>query len=176
VALAKEGLITLDATGKATAWKAAAWPAGGSCAIVLKDANDKETEAKVKAIFSKWAKQDNSPIKQIVTRAELRKLEAVPQASVMLEAAPGYSFDDTLTGEEVRDSGETYKGTHGYLPTDPRMRASLIIYGLGVRSGSKLPLARTIDLAPSIASLLKMKFPRTEGKPLKELLNSDVTR
>src|SRR5215813_1788455 len=68
VALAKEGLITLDATGKETAWKAAAWPAGGSCPIVLKDANDKETEAKVRAIFSKWAKQENSPIKQIVTR------------------------------------------------------------------------------------------------------------
>jgi predicted AlkP superfamily pyrophosphatase or phosphodiesterase len=176
VALAKEGLITLDETGKATAWKAAAWPAGGSCPIVLKDANDKETEAKVNAIFSKWAKQENSPIKQIVTRAELRKLEAVPQAALMLEAAPGYSFDDTLTGAEARDSGETYKGTHGYLPTDPRMRASLIIYGLGVRSGSKLPLARTIDLAPSIATLLKLKLPRTEGKPLKELLNSDVAR
>src|SRR5215831_3365846 len=68
VALAKEGLITLDATGKATAWKAAAWPAGGSCPIVLKDANDKETETKVNAIFSKWSKQENSPIIQIVTR------------------------------------------------------------------------------------------------------------
>jgi len=176
VALAKEGLITLDASGKATAWKAAAWPSGGSCPIILKDANDKETEAKVSAIFSKWAKQENSPIKQIVTRADLRKLEAVPQATLMLEAASGYSFDDTLTGTEVRDSGETYKGTHGYLPTDPRMRASLIIYGPGARSGSKLLLARTIDLAPSIASLLKMKFPRTEGKPLKELLYSDVMK
>jgi predicted AlkP superfamily pyrophosphatase or phosphodiesterase len=176
VALAKEGLITLDGDGKATAWKAAAWPAGGSCAIVLKDANDKETEAKVNAIFSKWAKQERGPIKQIVTRAELRKLEAVPQAALMLEAAPGYSFDDTLTGAEVRDSEETYKGTHGYLPTDPRMRASLIIFGRGVRSGEKLPLARMIDLAPSIADLLKLKLPQTEGKPFKELLNSGSTK
>jgi predicted AlkP superfamily pyrophosphatase or phosphodiesterase len=176
VALAKEGLITLDGDGKATAWKAAAWPAGGSCAVVLKDANDKETEAKVNAIFSKWAKQEGSPIKQVVTRTELRKLEAVPQAALMLEAAPGYSFDDTLTGEEVRASGETYKGTHGYLPTDPRMRASLIIYGPGVRSGAKLPLARMIDLAPSIASLLKLKLPQPEGKPFKELLNSGATK
>jgi predicted AlkP superfamily pyrophosphatase or phosphodiesterase len=176
VALAKEGLITLDATGKATAWKAAAWPAGGSCPIVLKDENDKETEAKVSAIFSKWTKQENSPIKQIVTRAELRKMKAVPQAAIMLEAAPGYSFDDTLTGEEVRNSGETYKGTHGYLPTDPRMRASLIIYGSGARSGAKLSLARMIDVAPSIAGLLKLKLPQPEGKPIKELLNIDVTR
>jgi predicted AlkP superfamily pyrophosphatase or phosphodiesterase len=176
VVLAKEGLITLDETGKATAWKAAAWPSGGSCPIMLKDANDKETEAKVIAIFSRLAKQENSPIKQIVARAELRKMEAVPQAALMLEAAVGYSFDDTLTGAEVRGSGETYKGTHGYLPTDPRMRASLIIYGPGAHSGSKLPLARTIDLAPSIASLLKLKLPRPEGKPFKELLNGDVTK
>jgi predicted AlkP superfamily pyrophosphatase or phosphodiesterase len=176
VALAKEGLITMDAEGKATAWKAAAWPAGGSCAIVLKDVNDKESEAKAIALFSKWAKQERSPIKQIITRAELHKLKAVPQAALMLEAAQGYSFDDTLTGAEVRDSGETYKGTHGYLPTDPRMRASLIIYGPGARSGATLPLARMIDLAPSIAVLLKLKLPQPEGKPLKELLNGGVTR
>ncbi len=176
VPLAKEGLITLDAAGKATAWKAASWPAGGSCAIILKDTNDKETEAKVNAIFSKWAKEENSPIKQIVTRNELRKMEAVPQAALMLEAAPGYSFDDTLTGAEVRDSGETYKGTHGYLPTDPRMRASLIIYGPGVRSGAKMPLARMIDLAPSIASLLKLKLPEPEGRPFTELLNGAATK
>jgi hypothetical protein len=138
-------LITLDATGKATAWKAAAWPAGGSCAIVLKDANDKETAAKVNAIFSGWAKQDHNPIKQIVTRSELRNLKAVPEAALMLEAAPGYSFDDTLTRQEVRDSGETYKGTHGYLPKDQWMGASLIIYGPGVRKGAQIPLGQIWD-------------------------------
>ena len=143
---------------------------------MLKDANDKETAAKVNAIFSKWTKQERGPIKQIITRAELRKLEAVPQAALMLEAAPGYSFDDTLTGAEVRESGETYKGTLGYLPTDPRMRASLIIYGQGVRNGAKLPLARMIDLAPSIASLLKLKLPQAEGQPFRELLQSGSTK
>jgi hypothetical protein len=60
----------------------------------------------------------------------------------LLEAAPGYSFDDTLTGAEARDSREMYKGTHGYLPTSPEMRASLIIYGAGARSCAKIPLAR----------------------------------
>ncbi|HZS06177.1 MAG TPA: ectonucleotide pyrophosphatase/phosphodiesterase [Blastocatellia bacterium] len=176
VALAKEGLITLDAKGKATAWKAAAWPAGGSCAIVLKDANDRETEAKVNALFSKWARQERSPVRQIVTRAELHRLQAVPEAALMLEAAPGFSFDDTLTGPEVRDSDETYKGTHGYLPTDPRMRASLIVYGPGVRSGAKLQLARMIDLAPSIAGLLRLKLPHPEGKPFRELLDDGAMK
>jgi hypothetical protein len=56
------------------------------------------------------------------------------------------------------------------------MRASLIIYGAGARSGAKMRLARMIDLAPSIAVLLKLKLPQPEGKPLKELLNNGVTR
>jgi hypothetical protein len=33
-----------------------------------------------------------------------------------------------------------------------------------------------IDLAPSIADLLKLKLPKAEGKPFKELLNSDSTK
>lgn len=171
VALAKEGLITVDASGKATAWKAAAWPAGGSCAIVLKDQNDKETEAKVWALFSGVAKTKDSPIKQVSSRADLRRMKAIPQAALMLEAAPGFSFDESLTGPEVRDSGETYKGTHGYLPTDPRMLASMIIYGPGARVGAKVPLTQMINLAPSIASLLKLNLSQAEGKPLKALIN-----
>lgn len=170
VALAKEGLITVDANGKATAWKAAAWPAGGSCAIVLKDPNDKETEAKVNAIFSKWAKQAGSPIKQVVSRKELRRMKAIPQAVLMLEAAPGFSSDDMLTGPEVHASEETYQGTHGYLPTNPEMRASLIVYGAGARSGVKMPLTRMINIAPSIAALLKLNLSPVEGRPIKELL------
>jgi uncharacterized protein YutE (UPF0331/DUF86 family) len=55
------------------------------------------------------------------------------------------------------------------------MRASLIIYGVGARRSAKLPLARMIDLAPSIATLLKLKLPQTEGKTLKELVNHEVT-
>jgi predicted AlkP superfamily pyrophosphatase or phosphodiesterase len=170
--LAKAGLITLDAQGKATAWKAAAWPAGGSCAIVLKDPHDQATAAQVQALFANWVNRADSPIKQLVTRGELTKLKALPQATLMLEAAPGFSFDELLTGEAIHDSGETYKGTHGYLPSDPRMRASLLMYGPGVRQAAHLPLVRMIDLAPSIASLLKLKLPQPEGRPLKALLSN----
>ena len=174
VALAKEQLITLDANGKAVSWKAAAWPAGGSCAIVLHDAADKETEAKVTAIFSKVAKDNKSPIKQVSTRNDLRRIGAIPQAVLMLEAAPGYSFDDALTGSEIRDSGESYRGTHGYLPTNPEMRASLIIYGARAQSGAKLPLARMTDIAPTAASLLKLNLPQAEGKQMKDLIKPAV--
>jgi predicted AlkP superfamily pyrophosphatase or phosphodiesterase len=171
VALAKAQLITLDAGGKATSWKAAAWPSSGSCAILLKDPQDKETEAKVISIFTKWAKQPNSPIKKVFTREDLRRMGATPQAVIMLEAAPGYTFDDALTGPEIRDSGEAYKGTHGFLPTNPEMYSSLIIYGAGARSGAKMTLARMVDIAPTAATLLNIKLTQAEGKPLKNLIN-----
>jgi predicted AlkP superfamily pyrophosphatase or phosphodiesterase len=174
VVLAKEGLITLDENGKATSWKAAAWPAGGSCAIILRDPADKETEARVTAIFSKFAGSKNRPIKQISNRETLRKMGAIPQAVLMLEGAPGYSFDEALTGPEIKDSGETYRGTHGYLPTSEEMRASLIMYGAGVKPGAKIRLARMIDIGPTIAGLLKLDLPQAEGKPIKELLNPVV--
>ncbi|HKX29190.1 MAG TPA: ectonucleotide pyrophosphatase/phosphodiesterase, partial [Blastocatellia bacterium] len=135
VVLAKEGLITIDANGKPTAWKAAAWPAGGSCAIVLRDPKDKATAEKVRELFTKLAEREGSPLKQVVTRQELNLLGAIPEAALMLDAAPGYSFSEELTGPEVLDSGKDYQGTHGYLPSRPEMRASLIIYGAGVNPG-----------------------------------------
>ena len=170
VVLAKEGLITVDTNGKAVAWKAAAWPAGGSCAIVVKDPNDKQTEAKVTEIFSKIAREAGSPIKQVTTRSELKKMGAIPQAALMLEAAPGYSFNEFHTGEIVRPNAETYKGTHGYLPTSNEMRASLIVYGLRAKKGGHVTLAKMIDSAPTIAELLKLKLPGAEGKALKSLV------
>jgi predicted AlkP superfamily pyrophosphatase or phosphodiesterase len=170
VVLARENLITVDANGKATDWKAAAWPAGGSSAIVVRDARDKATEAKVTEIFSKLAAAPGSPIKQVASRRDLARMGAIPEAALMLEAAPGISFDEALTGPELRDSGTTYQGTHGYLPTNPEMRASLIVYGVGARSGSKVGLARMVDIAPTAAHLLKLSLPRAEGKPIEQIL------
>jgi phosphonoacetate hydrolase len=83
---------------------------------------------------------------------------------------------NSVTGKKItepmtRDSGGGYRGTHGYLPTGDEMRASLIIYGVGARAGSKIRLARMVDVAPTVAALLKLSLPQTEGKQIKELLN-----
>lgn len=170
VILVKEGLITLDAKGNPTSWKAAAWPAGGSCAIVLRDASDKETAAKVKAIFSKLASGDDRPISRVIDRDELDRVRAAPGALLMLEAAPGYTIGDAYTGEAVGPSGQSYQGTHGYHPSRAEMRSALIISGRGARPGAKVAIARMIDIAPTAAGLLGLTFPRAEGSPIRELL------
>ncbi len=176
VVLVKEKLITLDASGKPIEWKAVAWPAGGSCAIMLRDAKDQKTAAQVRKIFSSLAARSDSPIKQVLTRRALRQLGAVPEAVLMLEAASGYSFDEALTGPEVEESSETYRGTHGHLPTRPEMYASLVIYGAGVRAGASKPLVRMIDIAPTAATLLNLKLPQAEGKPITEFLLTPTSK
>lgn len=172
VTLVKEKLITLDETGKATDWKAAAWPAGGSCAIVLRDASDKATAAKVTEIFNRLLERSNSPLNRLLPAAELKRLGAIPEAFLMLEGASGYSFDEALTGSEIRESGKDYRGTHGYLPTRAEMRASLIIYGAKAKVGGRLALAKMIDIGPTAAAFLGLGFENAEGRAIGELVKA----
>src|SRR5262245_13091165 len=172
VVLVKEKLITLGKDGKAVDWKAAAWPAGGSCAIVLRDPNDKETAAKVTSIFTKIA-ASKGPINKVLNQAELKRLDAVPTAVLMFDAATGISFDGEMTGPELQDPKD-YRGTHGQLPSRAEMRSSLIVYGAGVRVGVRMPLARMIDIGPTAAAVLGLRFANAQGSPIPEVLKAGV--
>jgi hypothetical protein len=168
----KEKLITLGADGKPTDWKAAAWSASGSCAIVLRDPKDKETAAKVNEIFSRIA-SSKGPINRLIAQPELKKLGSVPTALLMLDAAPDFAFGDELTGPEIHDSKD-YRGTHGQLPSRAEMRSALIVYGATARVGAKMNLARMIDIGPTAAAVLGLRFQNAEGTPIDELLKAGV--
>jgi predicted AlkP superfamily pyrophosphatase or phosphodiesterase len=170
VVLARAKLIGFDPSGKAVSWKAAAWDADGSCAIVLHDPEDKATAKQVTEIFSKIASRDNAPISQVLERKELDRLGAIPQACIMLEASPGYYFDDALTGPEVKDSEKDYRGTHGYLPSKLEMRSALIMYGQAARVGARVAIARMIDVGPTAAAVLGLSLADTQGQVLTGLL------
>ncbi len=174
VRLAEEKLIELDKSGKAVSWKAAAWPAGGSCAIVLHDPTDKGAAEKVIQVFTSLNKKEKGPINRVLVRKELDSLGAIPQAVVVLEAAPGYSFDDSLTGPETHESGARYKGTHGYLPSRAEMRSSLILFGQAARTGARVVIARMLDIAPTAAGVLGLSLTEAEGSPILELLKDGV--
>jgi hypothetical protein len=142
----------------------------------LRDLKDRETAAKVAAIFRRIAARRNSPLYKVITRAELDRLGAIPTATLMLEAAPGYSFDEELTGPETHAAGPDYRGTHGHLPTRAEMRSALVIYGAGARAGARVGLARMIDIAPTAATLLGLRLPQAEGRVRAELLKPGAAR
>jgi predicted AlkP superfamily pyrophosphatase or phosphodiesterase len=83
-------------------------------------------------------------------------------ADLVLVAAPGYAFQDRISVHEpVMELPESVeKGTHGYLNSDPDMDAILVAWGAGIRRGSHTGTVPNVDVAATIAYLLKLKFDR----------------
>jgi predicted AlkP superfamily pyrophosphatase or phosphodiesterase len=55
---------------------------------------------------------------------------------------------------------------HGYVPTDPAMRSTLIVAGPGIAKGSRLGGVDMRAIAPSIAHVLGVPMPDAEAKPV----------
>ncbi len=93
----------------------------------------------------------------------------------VLSAKDGYSFSDVAAGDEaVRAAGKPgeVKGSHGYHPSEPQMFATFIAWGAGIRPGVKLPVIRSVDVAPTIARLLGLRMENLDGKSRDEILTS----
>ncbi|HZQ35620.1 MAG TPA: alkaline phosphatase family protein [Dehalococcoidia bacterium] len=90
---------------------------------------------------------------------------------VVVFAAPPYQFDAPAAERLIAPS--PLLGQHGYLPdtVDERlnvnMRPPLVLAGPGVPAGLRLPGARAIDLAPTLAALLGIGPPaHADGRDL----------
>jgi predicted AlkP superfamily pyrophosphatase or phosphodiesterase len=85
-------------------------------------------------------------------------------------------IDTFLTVDSSSDSSERKERaqpshTHGYLPDHPRMHPALILSGNGIREGQRLGVVRNHDVAPTIARILGLDLPDTEGEILFEALD-----
>jgi len=81
-------------------------------------------------------------------------------ADLVLAAAPDYAFDAANQGDVV-STAASVGGQHGYLNTDPDMRAILVAHGAGIRH-VQTPPKPNVDVAPTIARLLGIEFPKAE--------------
>ncbi len=126
-----------------------------------------------KAVLELFKNQEG--IAGIVTPEEFAKYglpspDAYRQmADLILVAKDGYGFSATATGEEFVVRSETTVGTHGFLSTNPKMNATFIASGAGIRQGETIDVVENIDLAPTIARLLNVPF-EADGKPVMKAL------
>jgi predicted AlkP superfamily pyrophosphatase or phosphodiesterase len=58
------------------------------------------------------------------------------------------------------------KGTHGYFPTHPEMRAAFMIDGPGIPKGKKLGEIDMRSIAPTFAKVMGVSLPDAKQKPL----------
>lgn len=172
VILAQAGLLKVREEGTAqgrtrtvvTDWEAMPVASGGSCSVMLRDADDVKVRGRVRAALKEFLKKGNGAFR-IVEAAEARRLGTHRAAALMLEAGEGYSFGGGLTGQVVTTNRQ--RGQHGYLPTYAGYRASFIASGAGVARRGSIGEVHMTDIAPTVARTLGLTLRDVEGRVLK---------
>jgi predicted AlkP superfamily pyrophosphatase or phosphodiesterase len=90
--------------------------------------------------------------------------------ALFLTARDGYAFTAAVGDDVVVDAPAGSLGAHGYVGTEPDMRALFIASGRGITPGATAGVIDSIDVAPTAARLLGLDMPGVEGKILKEIL------
>ena len=144
-------------------WRATTWSSSGSGAVMLHDPDDQATIAEVRKILDDLAARPELGIDRILARAEIDALGGFPGATFVIAMKPGFVLDDALDAPLVSPL-TGLNGAHGYLPSDPAMNATFLCAGPTVPAGRDLGTIDMIDVAPSFATLLRVRFPSAEGR------------
>lgn len=171
VVLKQLGLIDVDSHGNVVRKRAWAVPTGGSAFLYLFDETAVSRSAEIVKALRKLEGVDG-----VLGPAEFKKLglpdpnENSEMPQLVLTTRAGFCFGEAADGKPVRDAGGR-KGTHGHRPELPYMHATFIAAGAGIKPGVHLGTIANIDVAPTIARLLRIPLPSAEGRVLTELLS-----
>ncbi len=163
-AFVKAGLISVDAAGKITAWRATPWPAGGTAAIMLKDPSDDAVRGQVGSLLGQLAGDPSNGIERILSHAEIVAHRGFPDAAFLVAFKPGFELGLSLTGDLLGPPSNL--GTHGYLPETPEMRSSFFLVGPRIPAGRSVGEIDMREIAPTLARVMNVKLKDAEMAPL----------
>jgi len=159
IVLEQVGLITLapvlQGSGVAR-WQAFVRSSGGSGLVYA----DSEADA----LLARAALEEEigrSRGFRIVPATELQRLHADPQVWFGLEGLPGYGLGKGVKGKLLVPTER--RGLSGYLPNRAGSEVGLVAWGAGVRSGAHVSRMSQVDVAPTVARLLRFELPAAEG-------------
>ena len=165
------GLLDIDADGRIVRAEARVVMNHGAAYAYVRDGaaqartvRDVAAElAKVPGVAAVWTAEQYASL-GLPTPAEHRQV-----GDVVLEAAEGYLFVDDATGDIETDRPH-HRGTHGQRPLHPDNHAFFAAAGPAVRRGLTLPVIKSRDVAPTIATTLGLDMGPTDGRVLSEIL------
>lgn len=147
-------------------------PQGGAAMIYILDkANRDDIIARVTKAFT-----GVKGVSKILGPDALRKIGVADPAvdpkapDMMLFAAEGNIFGDTAGGALAFHEKPERKGSHGHDPELPDLHAVFIASGQGIKPGAHLGEISNTSVAPTLAKLLDLNMPDTDGKPLTDIL------
>ncbi len=162
-----QGLITLGPDGKVQSWQAMPWPSGGSAAVVLADPADSAARAKTAAVLAALQADPASGIASIADQAAIKTLGGNPQAAFMVDFRIGTSAGTFANLAKGPYAATANKGTHGWFPAAPEMRASFFIMGPGIPRARNLGEIDQRAIAPTLARIMGGKLDGAEVPGLK---------
>lgn len=166
--LVEAGLITRESDGR-LAWQAMIAPHRGLGTLHLREGADPAAIDRARTALEVYARRYPGRFK-LLSRADLDRYRADRDAVFGVEPAPGYVLDGRLTAPFAQPHARA--AGHGYSPDTPGMETGLVMWGSGIRSGVRLPLTYTIDVAPTVALLLGVELPEAEGAPMVGVFSS----
>lgn len=136
----------------------------------------KGLDDEIVALFTELAKDATYGIERVIPSIEAGALGADENCICMLEARPGYYFlDETeVLVRDVKDEiHHKMRATHGYLPDQPEYETFFMACGRGIRKNITIPKMRLIDEGVTLARLFNVDLGETDGKVIKELLETE---
>jgi predicted AlkP superfamily pyrophosphatase or phosphodiesterase len=145
---------------------------GGACMIYLSEANRtpeviqkvKDLIAGVEGVQAVYSPDEFEQLGQFTPDVDRRAPD------LWVAAKSGYSFDNSDAGADIVTPRATHGGTHGFLPSEKDLYATLVLSGAGIEPGVDLGEVSNLDVAPTIAELLGVSMPTAQGKVLKAAL------
>ena len=167
VLLRRLGLVTVQ-DGKPAERAVACRSEGGACALyVLDPARRAEIIDRLKPQLERLEGVDAVYTPDRFPSIGQPTVDADPRgADLWLSCRGGYAFGDSFAGEQDVVAKESQVGTHGYRPDQPALYGTCVVWGAGVKPGTKLGLVRNVDIAPTMARLLGVDMPNVDGEPL----------
>jgi hypothetical protein len=170
----KAGLLTVQ-EGKVTRTEAYSVPEGGTAMVYVTVPDP--SGALLKRV--RQALTGVEGIDTVIEPAEFGRL-GLPRpedndqmAALFLTAKEGYSFTGDPSEPVTVDAPAGSLGSHGYIATDPDLRALFIASGRGIKPGTTLDFVDTVDVAPTAARLLGVDLTKVEGRVLTEILSGE---
>ena len=148
------GLITLGPDGRVQSWEAMPWPSGGSAAIVVARPGDIALQKKVSDVLNRLKADPSSGIAEILIPIEIGQAGGNPLASFYVNFKIGTSAGGFADQGKGLFGAPKNKGTHGWFPAAPEMRATFLIMGPGVPKGRALGEIDQRAIAPTLARIM----------------------
>lgn len=170
--LRDQGFITLDGDGNVSDYRAYAHKCDGSCQVFFKSEDDKNS------LIKKLDKNElrKLGINDVITGNRLSEFGVHPSISMMLEAATDHIFTwDYSAVNYVEPLPKSHSvAQHGFSPYPDDYQTLFIAWGPDIKEKVYIPKISLVDIAPTIAKVMKSTLEDADGSVIKDFLKGDI--